>query len=500
MVLADVLSGLFDSGALSRAEVRVEGPVDRPVVGLSHDSREVGQDWVFVALPGQTFDGHAFVPRLVGLAAAVVERDVPVAPGVTRVLVPGTRPALAHLAAAFAGHPGRKLLLAAVTGTNGKTTITYLVEGALRKAGILAGVVGTTGFRLGGAPFDPGLAQSHVHTTPEASSLQTLLALMLAKGAGAAVMEASSIGLAAFRVDALPFRVAAFTNLTRDHLDVHGSMEAYRDAKVRLFRELLVPDGLAVLNRDDPAWTAMRSTGRRVWTYGLSEGDLHAEKMRLGPASSDLSAVTPAGTIALEVPLPGRHNVSNALAALGMAMGLGMDLSTAAEGIASAEVVPGRLEPVPNPCGLTVLVDYAHTPDALSNVLSALREVTGGRLLLVFGCGGDRDRGKRPEMGRIAGALADVVWVTSDNPRSEKPERIVCEILDGMRDVPDRVRVEVDRAAAIGRAIGEAREGDILLIAGKGHETTQEIAGEELPFDDRDVARNFLFHRCGKEP
>jgi UDP-N-acetylmuramyl-tripeptide synthetase len=269
-------------------------------------------------------------------------------------------------------------------------------------------------------------------------------------------------------------------------------MERYRDAKARLFKELLAPGGRAILNLDDPASGAMRPADRPVWTYGLSEGDFHATGLVGAPHGSVFVARTPEGEVPVRLPMPGRHNVSNALLALALAASLGVDLSSAARGLAAAPQVPGRFERVPDARGFDVLVDFAHTPDALAHALRSLREVTPGRLLLLFGCGGDRDRGKRPEMGRIAADLADLVVVTSDNPRGEDPEAILDAILAGMGGARARVMRDVDRGRAIHTILAEAREGDVVLLAGKGHEDTQEIAGRFLPFDDRSVAAEAL--------
>ena len=479
----------------SRVEVR--GPTARPVAGLTHDSRAVERDWVFVALPGARFDGHAFVPRLPQAAAVVVQQDVQAPDGVTVVRVADTRRALPWLAAAFHGHPGCRVPVVGVTGTNGKTTATSLAHAALEASGLRPGLVGTTGHRAGGAELSASTllgpaGMGHHHTTPEAPLLQALLAAMVDKGCGAVLMEVSSIGLDAFRADAIPFRLAAFTNLTRDHLDYHGDMESYACAKERLFHELLAPDGLALLNRDDPSWQRFRPAGRRCWTYGLAVGDLHAAEVQLSAAGTRARVHTPAGAGELRLPLVGRHNLSNALCALGIALGLGHPLPAALAGLGAVGPVAGRLEPVANEQGIGVFVDYAHTPDALEHVLACLRELAPRRLIAVVGCGGDRDQGKRAQMGAAAFSGSDLAVVTSDNPRSEDPQAIVEQILTGVPAGAAGLVVEVDRREAIRLALGQAREGDIVLIAGKGHETYQELADGTIPFDDRLVARAVL--------
>ncbi len=475
----------------------VRGETSRPVAGLTHDSRAVERDWVFVALPGARFDGHDFVPALTEAAAVVVEREVEAPEGVTVLLVPDTRRALPWLAAAFHGFPGHRVPVVGVTGTNGKTTATSLAAAAIQACGLRPGLVGTTGHRVGGAALDAArllgpAAAGHHHTTPEAPLLQALLARMVEEGCGAVLMEVSSIGLDAARADAIPYRVAAFTNLTRDHLDYHGSMEAYALAKERLFHELMSPEGLALLNRDDPSWERFRPGGPRCWTYGLHQGDLRAEGVELSAHGTRATIHTPLGAGELSLPLVGRHNLSNAICAIGMGLGLDLPLEGLLTGLACVPPVAGRLEAVPNERGLGVFVDYAHTPDALEHVLSCLRELAPRRLITVFGCGGDRDRGKRAPMGRAAFEGSDLIVVTSDNPRSEEPGAIVEQILEGVPASAAGLEVVVDRGAAIRLAIELAEPGDLVLIAGKGHETYQELASGVIDFDDRAVARSVL--------
>ncbi len=473
--------------------------MQRPIRGLTHDSRAVEKDWIFVALPGKRHDGHRFVPGLAQAAAVVVEREVAVPAGVTCLRVVDSRRALPHLAAAFYGHPGRRLPVVGVTGTNGKTTVTRLAAAALQGASVTAGVVGTAGHLAGSGVVDShsilgAAAPAHHHTTPEAPVLQALLAHMAASSCAAVLMEVSSIGLHAHRADGIPFAVAAFTNLTRDHLDYHGSFEAYARAKERLFHELLAHEGTALLCCDDPAWRRFRPQGRTCWTYGIQRGDLRLEDLSLDAQGSSARVHTPVGSGRLRLPLVGRHNLSNALCALGISLALGADLQQALVGLSRASVVPGRLEAVPNQRGIAVFVDYAHTPDALRQVLASLAELSSARLITVFGCGGDRDRGKRPEMGAVARAGSQLVVVTSDNPRSEDPLAIIDEVLAGIDGYPgdEGVSVEVDREAAIRLALSLARPGDLILVAGKGHETGQELADRVVPFDDRLVARSLL--------
>ena len=477
----------------------MRGNLHRPVHGLTIDSRAVAPGWIFVALPGRRVDGHHFVPGLSQAAAVVVEREVEVPEGPVVLRFSDTRRALPWLAAAFHGFPGERLGVGGVTGTNGKTTVTFLAAAALEAAGHRCGVVGTTGNLLGGAGLDEaalagGGAVVHHHTTPEAHLLQALLAQMADEGCQDVLMEVSSIGLDACRADAIPYRVAAFTNLTRDHLDYHGDMERYAQAKERLFHELLPASGLAVLNRDDPGWRRFRPTQAPVWTFGLQGGDLSVESLRLDADGTRARVHTPLGSGELRLPLVGRHNLSNGLCALGMALALGAPLDAALAGLSRARGAPGRLEAVPHVGGPRVFVDFAHTPDALERVLACLADLRRGRLLTVFGCGGDRDPGKRAPMGAVARAGSDLVFVTSDNPRSEPPLTIIEQILAGIPDAAGdpAVVVEPDRAVAIRLALREARPDDIVLLAGKGHETTQELADRTIPFDDRAVARAIL--------
>lgn len=462
--------------------LQVHGPVNRPIRRVTHDSRQAGVGDVFVAIVGARSDGRAYAREL-DVAAVIADGPVEARPGVTVVTVRDARLALALASAALAGFPGRALPVIGITGTNGKTTTSWMVEAIAEAAGWRAGVIGTTGFKVA------GVAEKASFTTPEAPVLQDLLARMRDAGCGLVAMEVSSIGLSLRRVDGIPFRVAVFTSFSQDHLDFHGTMDAYAEAKARLFHELLATSGTAVLNADDPAWTRMRPARARTWTYGLGDADIRAEITSADLGGTRARVRTPAGEGELFVRLPGGHNVSNALAALGAGLALEVPLQVCLDGLAALARVPGRLEAVPNEGGARVFVDYAHTPDALARVLGVLRPLTPGRLITVFGCGGDRDRLKRPLMGAAASAGSDLVVLTSDNPRSEDPVAILADIVPGVRGPH---LVEVDREAAIGFALSRAREGDCVLIAGKGHETTQTIGGSVLPFDDRAVASAWL--------
>jgi UDP-N-acetylmuramoyl-L-alanyl-D-glutamate--2,6-diaminopimelate ligase len=478
----------------------VLGQLPAAVAGLAYDSRKVEPGALFVAVPGFKQDGRRFIPEALGRGAAVVvaEGEDPL-PGSDqgRVLVPSSREALARLADAYFGHPSGRLTVVGITGTNGKTTTSYLVEALLRAKGMRTGVVGTIQYRVGDERIVAG------QTTPETVELQSLLARMVDAGVRGVAMEVSSHALALHRVDGIAFDVAVFTNLTQDHLDFHGSFEAYRRAKARLFALLAAgekPRPLAVINCDDPSGGFMTAgLGLQILTYGRnSRAQIRPRQFTSDIEGISLSAETPAGVLSLRSSLVGEHNVMNLLAACGVGLALGMSPSTVASALESVVSVPGRFERVEAGQPFLVVVDYAHTPDALERVLVTARKLTSARLGVVFGCGGDRDRGKRPIMGGIALRLSDRVWVTSDNPRSEDPLAIMREIETGIMGAwpaPDRYAMIPDRRAAIRDALEWARPGDLVVIAGKGHETYQLIGSDVLPFDDRAVANQILSER-----
>jgi len=477
-------------------EKELHGPLPSEVRGLTDDSRQVTAGSCFVAVRGLRVDGHRFISQAVGRGARAVVAEPPdPLPGhdVGRVLVPDSRWALPRLADAYFGHPSRGLTVVGVTGTNGKTTTAYLVEALLRARGLETGVIGTIRYVIRGQEREAR------QTTPEALELQGLLREMAAAGVGGVAMEVSSHALEQRRVDGVAFDVAIFTNLTQDHLDFHGTMERYAQAKARLFFELL-PDGgkrgaTAILNADDPvaaAWAA--ALPGRVLTFGLGPGRaVRARRYESSLAGIVLEAETPEGAVALGSPLIGEHNVLNLLGAVAAGVALGLGPEAIATALAGVTAVPGRFERVDAGQEFLVAVDYAHTPDALRRVLETARRLTPGRLGVVFGAGGDRDRGKRPIMGRVAAELADRVWLTSDNPRSEDPEAIIEEVAAGVVRAPQEGYTRLpDRREAIRDALTWGRAGDTVVIAGKGHETYQIIAGETLPFDDCRVAREIL--------
>jgi UDP-N-acetylmuramoyl-L-alanyl-D-glutamate--2,6-diaminopimelate ligase len=457
----------------------IDGPTDRPIERIVFDSREARSADLFVAIRGQRVDARRFVPHL-DVAAVIADAPVRAKPGVTVIQVQDARKAMAHVAAALADQPAKNMPVIGITGTNGKTTVSWMLESIITHAGETCGVIGTTGHRIAGKPF------SAKHTTPESPVIQNLLGAMRDAKCRTGIMEVSSIGVAMDRVEAIPFRIAIFTSFSRDHLDFHGNMEAYFQAKAQLFERLMDSDGVAILNADEPACKRIQPHTDRVWTYGRSDGaTFQAINIDESVNGTEFTIKCTHGDISIELPMVGCHNVSNALAAVAAGCALGFSVEDIAHGLNHLQTIPGRLESVPNKRGITIFVDYAHTPDALENVLQALRRLSPGRVLTVFGCGGDRDPGKRPQMGRAASTGSDHVFITSDNPRSEDPQAIISAILPGV-DGPHTI--QPDRARAIAEAIHAAQPGDIVLIAGKGHETTQANAGEIIHFDDREVA------------
>jgi UDP-N-acetylmuramoyl-L-alanyl-D-glutamate--2,6-diaminopimelate ligase len=454
------------------------------ITNLAYDNRMVQPGTLFFCVPGFTRDGHDFAPNAIahGAVALVVERALNL--GVPEVQVPSVRAAMAPAAAAFYGDPTETLQTVGVTGTNGKTTTAFLVHALLEADGRQSGLLGTVKSIIGGAE------RAVERTTPEAIDLQRTFREMLDGGDVACSMEVSSHALELHRADAIHFACAIFTNLTQDHLDFHPTMEDYFRAKRRLFVE--ADTRHAIVNLDDPYGTRLAAQLPEAITFGLHSrrAAYRATAVETDVTGSRFTVQTRDGEIDLASPLRGQFNVLNVLGALAAARSLGVSVDTAVRTIAAAGQVPGRFETIDEGQEFAVVVDYAHTPDSLRNVLQAAKDLTQGRVHVVFGCGGDRDRGKRPLMGEIAARLADRVIVTSDNPRSEDPEAIIEEILTG---AAAGVEHEVDRRAAIAEAIGEADPGDVVLIAGKGHEQGQEFAGgRKVPFDDVTVAREIL--------
>lgn len=484
------------------------GPADDPdVVAVTHDSRRARPGTLFAAFPGLVHDARAYVADAAARGASAALGAAPAPPGLSipYLAVENPRRAGGLLAAAVAGRPADRLVMVGVTGTSGKTTTTLLVDRLLAEAHPVRGLFGTLVYRAG----SEGELEA-ARTTPEATELQPMLGALVTRGGTAATMECSSHALVLERLAGSTFDVAVFSNLSRDHLDFHRDLDDYFEAKARLF-SLLKPRGVAVVNADDPYGRRLLARLPAARALGFSlEG--REEALVHGAASCGASETTlriedrrSGAGVSLASRLVGRPNAENLLAAASVGFALGLPPDPIARALASVDVVPGRLEAVPNDRGLRVFVDYAHKPGALEGVLKTARGLVapGGKLVALFGCGGDRDRGKRPEMGRLAAELADVVVVTSDNPRSEAPAAILEEIRAGVDAAPSpraaRVVYEVDRRAAIAEALRLAAPGDVVVLAGKGHETYQIVGDAKLPFDDRVVAREELARLSGND-
>lgn len=455
---------------------------DIEVTAVCSDSRKLSKNDLFVAISGKHFDGHSFCADALalGAAAVVTERDLGLA---SQVVVRDTRGALALITANYHKNPAARLRLVGVTGTSGKTSTTYMIKSMLERTGKKCGLIGTVECMAGDRSF--GAEQ----TTPEPAELLRLLKIMEAEGCEFVVMEVSSQGLAQGRVDGLFFEVAAFTNLSQDHLDYHGTMEKYLDAKKPLFARC----GAAVSNADDAkGYEALeRFKGSPLMVSALGKGGLNAENVVNDVDGTAFDLVYRGERRRVRLPILGNFTVYNALIAAGVVLSLGVDFDEVCRSFFSVKVIPGRLEKIPTGRDFSVLLDYAHKPDAIEKVLQTVRGFAEGRVVIVFGCGGDRDREKRPIMGRIAEQLADFVYVTSDNPRHEDPAEIIAEIVAGM-SLPGKRRVLVDRREAIRTAIYEHQPGDTIILAGKGHETYQKIGDSTLRFDEREILANLL--------
>src|SRR6266478_953291 len=469
------------------------GPTDRAVESIAYDSRRVQRNGLFVALRGEKSDGHDFIGQAIEKGATVIVAErAEKNSRATCVVVENTRRAMADLAARFFNYPARKLKLAGVTGTNGKTTTTFLIKHICEKAGVRCGLLGTVQYEIGDRILPA------IRTTPEALDIQELLAQIVNAGGRAAAMEVSSHALAQERTRGIEWDVAVFTNLTQDHLDFHRTMENYFEAKAKLFHDLASQSkktkASAVINIDDRYGEKLigRLTGKiPVVTYGLGmHADFRASNYRTEFAGTSYQLDAHGRSYLVRVPLIGRFNVANSMAALAAATVMGVNLRSAILSLARSPQVPGRLELVPAKRQFQIFVDYAHTDDALRNVLKTLRELKPRKLIVVFGCGGDRDRKKRPLMGRVADELADYAIITSDNPRKENPDAIIGEVEKGFRST--HYEKIVERAEAIRHAVAMAQPRDLVLIAGKGHEKYQEFADHTIPFDDLQVARRAL--------
>jgi UDP-N-acetylmuramoyl-L-alanyl-D-glutamate--2,6-diaminopimelate ligase len=496
MTWADLHGALRGHGLIDAA-FGAEGASVGVVTGVACDSRTVKPGHVFVALKGLRVDGASFARQAIegGAVAIVSEQPAPPDVHIPWVRVEDARLALALLAATFYRHPSAEMRVVGLTGTNGKTTTAYLIASIFDAADIPCGVLGTVGYRIGGE------LREATRTTPEAPDVQRLLREMVDRGCGASAMEVSSHALSLRRVDGTTFAAAVFTNLTRDHLDFHADMEAYFQAKRRLF-DMLPRDAPSLVNLDDPRGAALADIAGRPVTYAINRpADITSGPLSFSLGGLSFDVRTPRGTVHVQSKLVGRPNVYNILAAVSTAIALGLPFDAIERGVQALDWVPGRFEVVSGPKDeVTVVVDYAHTDDALRNLLETARPLARGRLITVFGCGGDRDRTKRPLMGAVAGRLSDLVVITSDNPRSEDPSRIIEEIRRGIipdprREGGQRLLAIADRRAAIGKAIELARPGDLVLVAGKGHEKDQVIGDRVLPFDDVVVSREALVRR-----
>ncbi len=473
----------------------VDGPTDREITGIAYDSRRVMPGNVFVAVRGGRVDGHRFVEAAIerGAAAVVLEEESGYNPRATRIRVENTRRTLALASAAFYHHPAQQLKVVGVTGTNGKTTTSFMVQAMLEAAAIPTGLLGTVQYQIGDRVIPAA------RTTPESVEIQDMMSQMLRAGCGAVSLEVSSHALDQCRVDAIDFDAAIFTNLSQDHLDYHHTMQDYFEAKARLFAFLgeVNKAGCAVINVDDEhgrRLVARLGGENTVLTYGVSDDALIcAHDVRVSREGTFFEARTPQGRIPIQLPLIGRYNVLNALAAVTTGLALGLELTTIESGLTRMPPVPGRLEAVPVPDPFTVYVDYAHTADALRGALATVGELTAGRVIVVFGCGGDRDQGKREPMGQVAAELSDFAILTSDNPRTEDPHKILAQIEAAFGDDQHQgYQVIEDRREAIERALDIAREGDTILVAGKGHEAYQEFSDTVIPFNDRQVIEEYF--------
>ncbi len=477
MKLRDLIRGI---------PVNCSGNCDIDVKGLKYDSRFVTPGDMFVALRGMKTDGHMYISDAVRSGAVAILAERGEAPeDIVMVKVPNSRKALALVSDRFYGRPSRDLSIVGITGTNGKTTVSYLVRSIFEAAGIQTGLIGTVEYRIGDkvAPAS--------RTTPEAPEIQKYFRDMADAGQRAVVMEVSSHALVLDRTYGIDFDIAVFTNLTQDHLDFHRTREEYMRAKLILFQNLS-SNAKAIVNADDPVSSVIaEETKAEVITYGFSRNaDIRVEEFAVNPQGTEMIVMYRGSSRPLRVNLGGRFNISNALAAVGTGIAKGIGWDAIWEGIVSVKSVPGRFERVDVGQPFMVIVDYAHTPDALERLLLSARDLGRGKLTLVFGCGGDRDRGKRPVMGRIAAELSDLAIITSDNPRSEDPNDIISQILSGVRG--GNYAVMPERHEAIGYALSQAGLGDTVVIAGKGHENYQIIGNRRYDFDDREVAREFL--------
>ncbi|KPK89317.1 hypothetical protein AMJ80_09980 [bacterium SM23_31] len=469
--------------------IKKSGNVDIQIRSIQYDSRKVSPGDLFVAIKGGKLDGHDYIDAAIRQGASAVVGELSISDNrVPYIQVGNSRAAMAYMASVFYGHPSRSMKMIGITGTNGKTSTVYLIDSILQANGIKTGILGTVVYRVGTEEIAAGW------TTPESSVLYQLLHSMLQHKTEAVVMEISSHALEQYRVEGLEFRLAIFTNLSQDHLDYHRSMDQYATAKQQLFRQVDPALGENIINGDDPMSLVMAKQNRRpvlIFSAVPGKADVFPERVEFSFKGISTSLHTPKGRLKIRSPLLGWHNLYNIMAAVSVGICLDVPAGVIEKGIKNLVRVPGRLEPVDEGQPFSVLVDYAHTPDAMEKVINAVRELVTGNLIVVFGCGGDRDRTKRPLMGSVAEKGADRAILTSDNPRTEDPMKIINDTLEGVKN-KDSMEVFVDRTEAIHRALDVADKSDCVLILGKGHETYQVIGTQKNPYDDRKTARNFL--------
>ena len=474
MKISEVLDGIKTYDIYEDAEVQF----------VTDDSRKVTEGAVFVCIKGARFDGHSVAAEMLekGAVCVVCERDLGLP---NQIVVSNTRAAMSVICSNFYGNPASKLKLIGITGTNGKTTTAFLIKDMLEKLGKKTGLIGTVKNMAGDKEYPAAL------TTPESFELHGLFNEMVKEGCEYCVMEVSSQALAQYRVEGLHFAAGVFSNLTRDHLDYHGTFENYAEAKSMLFAQ----SDICILNLDDDrAMSMMRNSDGRMVTYSVNqdESDYTAKYIRYKNEGIEYELVTMGYVERVKVGIPGEFTVYNSMAAAVTLIELGFDFSAVLYALSLCKGVKGRIEVVPTDTDYTVIIDYAHTPDGLENIISSLRKIANGRIITVFGCGGDRDKTKRPIMGEVAARLSDVVVVTSDNPRTEDPESIIKDILEGLRGIKTKKIVECNRTKAIGKALKEAEKDDIILLAGKGHETYQIIGTEKTHYDEREIVKELL--------
>lgn len=466
--------------------IRIEGVQDIGIEDLYYDSREVTPNSLFFCIKGLTVDGHDFAPQAVakGAKVLVLERDVDVDGDITKVFVPNSKTAMAYMAKNFYRNPTKDINFIGVTGTNGKTTVTYLVKSILEKAGQKVGLIGTISNMIGDRKMPSKF------TTPESLELQKLLREMADENVDSVVMEVSSHSLALGRVEGCEYDIGVFTNLSQDHLDFHANMEEYRDAKAKLFTQ----SKLAIINEDDKngRWIKKR-VPTKVFTYGIyKDADIYARELEITDRGVAFHLHTPSGSIPINLAIPGIFSIYNGLAAASICYNLGISLEIIAQGLQEVKGVDGRFELLDTGTDYSVILDYAHTPDGLENILTTAREFAKGRIITLFGCGGDRDHSKRPIMGEIAGKYSDLCIITSDNPRSEDPMDIIKDIVPGIEKTGCDYTIIENRREAIEYALAQAQKDDIVILAGKGHETYQILKDKTIPFDEKQIVAEIL--------